>query len=150
MESNGKLYLTSDETVLFDFNYRYKIILPVFKRENRNSKKITVFENLDEFSIQLEFDKTKLLRIFGIMMSCKSGFYINENKGKTNKSFGYLLGEYSNEDLKLNLYKFIKTYILCSQCDKPEISFSSSIECKACGYCKSYDKQNKIEKILII
>ena len=25
MEQQGKLYLTSDETVLFDTNYRYKI-----------------------------------------------------------------------------------------------------------------------------
>lgn len=148
MESSGRLYLTSDESVLFDFNYRYKIVIPYFRFEKRNGKTITVFVNLDEFSNQLEFDKVKLMRVIGILMSCKSGFYTNENKGKTNKSFGYLLGEYSDEDLKKIIYGFIKTYILCHQCDKPELIFLYSIECKACGYIEIYNKQDKIQKLI--
>lgn len=86
MEQNGKLYLTSDEGVLFDTNYRYKISSIEITYLMKKGTKITVLTNMDQFSKELLFDKNILIRILGKKLSCKSGidktnnyYYLQEN-----------------------------------------------------------------------
>ena len=61
MEQNGKLYLTSDSSILFDTNYRYKISLIEISYINKKGTKITILTNMDKFSKELLFDKNILI-----------------------------------------------------------------------------------------
>jgi translation initiation factor 2 beta subunit (eIF-2beta)/eIF-5 len=131
MEQNGKLYLTSDESVLFDTNYRYKISSIEIAHLTKKGTKITILVNLEQFARELIFDKDLLLRILGKRLSCKSGH------DKTNNTY-YLQGEYTAQQVKDTLYPFIKDYLLCHMCDKPEVSIKYKKDkikqkCKACG-----------------
>ncbi len=131
MEQNGKLYLTSDECVLFDTNYRYKISLIEISYMIKKGTKITILTNMDKFSKELLFDKNILIRILGKKLSCKSGIDKTDN-------YYYLQGEHSIEQIKEILYNFIKEYLLCTLCDKPEVNITYKKnqikqKCRACG-----------------
>ncbi len=146
MEQNGKLYLTSDESVLFDTNYRYKISLIDISYKIKKGTKITIITNMDKFSKELLFDKDILIRILGKKLSCKSGV------DKTNNY--YLQGEHSNEQINEILYGFIKEYLLCTMCDKPEVNISYKKnqikqKCRACGN-KSYLENCDIDTVHIL
>lgn len=132
MEANGKLYLTSEESVLFDTNYRYKISCIEISHINKKGTRITILTNLDKFCKELMFDKDVIIRILGKKLSCKSGI------DKTTNNY-YLQGEYNIQHIKYILYEFIKKYLLCSNCDKPEVNIKSKNDkikqkCKACGH----------------
>lgn len=146
MEQNGKLYLTSDESVLFDTNYRYKISLIDISYKIKKGTKITIITNMDKFSKELLFDKDILIRILGKKLSCKSGV------DKTNNY--YLQGEHSNEQINEILYGFIKEYLLCTMCNKPEVNISYKKnqikqKCRACGN-KSYLENCDIDTVHIL
>ena len=68
--------------------------------------------------------------MLGKELSCKSGI------NKTQQY--YLQGQYSNSQIKSIVYDFIQQYLLCVNCDKPEIMLkckNNKIKqtCKACG-----------------
>jgi translation initiation factor 5 len=130
MEQNGKLYLTNDENVLFDVNYRYKISAIEIAYATKKGTKITQLTNLQEFARELLFNKDMLIRIIGKTLSCKSGIDVN--------NIYYLQGEYSSSQIKDIVYEFIRNYLLCNVCDKPEVSIKCKNnkikqKCKACG-----------------
>ena len=130
MEQNNLLYLTSDSSVLFDTNYRYKISIIETSYLTKKGTKITLLTNMEKFSRQLMFDKNMLIRILGKKLSCKSGSDKENNY--------YLQGEYTSKQIKDVLYNFIKDYLLCFMCDKPEVSIKCKNDkikqkCKACG-----------------
>ena len=99
METHGKLYLTSDETVLLDPNYRYVISAIELNYIIKKGTIITVIVNINNFCKELQFDKKLLLSILGKKLSCKCG--IND----TNQY--YLQGKYTNEQIKHIIYNFI-------------------------------------------
>jgi translation initiation factor 2 beta subunit (eIF-2beta)/eIF-5 len=140
MEQNGKLYLTSDESVLLDTNYRYKISVITIDYLTKKGTKITILTNMETFAKELMFSKKVLITILGKKLSCKSGLNISNN-------MYYLQGEYTSQQIKTVLYKFIKDYLLCVICDKPEVNIkykNNKIKqkCKACGnnsYLESCD-----------
>ena len=146
MEQNGKLYLTSDESVLFDDNYRYKMSVIEVDNVVKKGTKITIFPNIDKFSRELMFDKNILIRVLGKKMSCKSGIDKHNNY--------YVQGDYSSQQIKVILYSFIKDHLLCVVCDKPEVIIKNKNDkikqkCKACGnnsYLENCDLE--IAKIL--
>lgn len=130
MEQNGKLYLTSDETVLFDNNYRYKCSVIEISYVIKKGTKITIITNLEKFSNEILFNSDFLIHILGKKLSCKCGL------DKTNNY--YLQGEYSRQQITTILYDFIKTCLLCVVCDKPEVSIKHKNnkikqKCRACG-----------------
>jgi len=131
MEQNGVLYLSSDESIFSDTNYRYKISPIDIAYVNKKGTKITVITNLKQFAKDLMFDETILIKLIGKKLSAKSG------QLKNTGDF-YIQGEYPNEDIKNIVYGFIKTYLLCSLCDKPEVAIKCKKQkikqtCKACG-----------------
>lgn len=135
MEQYGQLYLTSDEQVLFDDNYRY-IISPIeIAHVTKKGTAITILTNIDRFSQELQFNKNIIISVLGKKLSCKSGI------DKTTKSH-YLQGHFTEQQIKDILYKFIQNYLLCSTCNKPEVQIKCKHEqlrqkCRACGN-KSY------------
>ena len=131
MEQNGKLYLTSDETVLFDNNYRYIISILEISHVIKKGTPITILENIHSFCNQLLFDKNILLKIIGKQLSCKCA--VDKNTQKY-----YLQGQYTLPQIKYVVYEFIQKYLLCINCDKPEVNLkykNTNIKqkCRACG-----------------
>lgn len=130
MEQNGKLYLTSDTSVLFDDNYRYKISIIDVAHFTKKGTRITILTNMNKFAKELMFDKNILIRILGKRLYCKSGLDKQDNY--------YLQGEYTIQQIKDALYTFIQEYLLCTMCDKPEVSVKCKNnkikqKCNACG-----------------
>jgi translation initiation factor 5 len=125
MEQNGKLYLTGNQDTLFDPNYRYQIPTIEISHMIKKGTKITILSNLDSFCKDLDFDKEILLNVIAKKLSCR-------------KSNDYLVGEYSNKEIKDIIYNFIQKYLLCQKCDKPEVVLKYKKDkikqkCKACG-----------------
>lgn len=130
MEHNDKLYLTSDESVLYDDHYRYKISIIYTSSMLKKGTYITILDNFESFCNELLFDKIILIKIVGKLLSCKSGI------NKYNQY--YLQGLYNTITIKQILYNFIKTHLLCINCDKPEINLKYKNnklkqKCRACG-----------------
>ena len=130
MEHNGKLYLTRDETVLFDNYYRYQISTIQTSVIFNKGTYIVILDNFEMFCKELMFDTQLLIKIIGKELSCKSGI------NKMNKY--YLQGQYTNIKIKQIIYDFIQNYLLCISCDKPEINLkykNNKIKqkCRACG-----------------
>jgi translation initiation factor 2 beta subunit (eIF-2beta)/eIF-5 len=130
MEHNGKLYLTRDETVLFDNYYRYQISTIQTSVILNKGTYIVILDNFEMFCKELMFDTQLLIKIIGKELSCKSGI------NKMNKY--YLQGQYTNIKIKQIIYDFIRNYLLCIACDKPEINLkykNNKIKqkCRACG-----------------
>jgi translation initiation factor 2 beta subunit (eIF-2beta)/eIF-5 len=131
MEQNNQLYLTSSEEVVNDMNYRYTISVIEILYAIKKGRQITIIDNINEFCDELLFDKELLVRILGKQLSCKSGLDKTTNKY-------YLQGKYTKEQVKDVVYSFIREYLLCVHCDKPEVDLKYRKEkikqrCRACG-----------------
>jgi translation initiation factor 5 len=141
MEQGNKLYLTSDENVMYDPNYRYVIPAPVYEYINSKGTKITTLTNFETFCELLHFNKDVLIKILGKKLSCKTGVH------KTTNVY-YLQGYFDRETLNQILYDFIQQYLLCNSCDKPEVDMKFKSKglrqcCRACGY-KGYVEANEL------
>jgi translation initiation factor 5 len=147
MESENHIYLASNEEILFDFNYRYKIIKPTFETMNKKGKILTILSNLEIFSQQLEFDVNILLKIISLFLSCESGIVKETN-------MYYLKGKYDSELIIVIICNFIKKYLLCKECDKPEVELKTNKNeikqiCKACGHEHIIEYDNKIYDVIL-
>jgi translation initiation factor 5 len=147
MENESHIYLTSSEDVLFDFNYRYKIIKPTFEIVTKKGKILTLLTNLELFAQQLEFDPKILLKIISLNLSCESGVVKETN-------ICYLKGQYTSEIINLIICNFIQKYLLCKSCDKPEVELTSNKVainqvCKACGHDQNVEYDNKVYEVLL-
>jgi len=130
MEHNNKLYLTSDNSVLFDDHYRYQMSTLQISLALKKGTYITIINNYNDFCDELIFDKNLLIKVIGKLLSCKSGIDKHNN--------AYLQGQYAFQDIKNIVYSFIQNYLLCINCDKPEIRLkykNNKIKqkCRACG-----------------
>jgi len=130
MEHNNKLYLTSDNSVLFDDHYRYQMSTLQISLALKKGTYITIIDNYNDFCDELIFDKNLLIKVIGKSLSCKSGIDKHNN--------AYLQGQYAFQDIKNIVYSFIQNYLLCINCDKPEIRLkykNNKIKqkCRACG-----------------
>lgn len=130
MEHNNRLYLTSDNSVLFDDHYRYQMSTLQISLALKKGTYITIIDNYNDFCDELIFDKNLLIKVIGKSLSCKSGIDKHNN--------AYLQGQYAFQDIKNIVYSFIQNYLLCINCDKPEIRLkykNNKIKqkCRACG-----------------
>jgi translation initiation factor 2 beta subunit (eIF-2beta)/eIF-5 len=130
MEHNNKLYLTSDNSILFDDHYRYQMSTLQISLALKKGTYITIIDNYNDFCDELIFDKNLLIKVIGKSLSCKSGIDKHNN--------AYLQGQYAFQDIKNIVYSFIQNYLLCINCDKPEIRLkykNNKIKqkCRACG-----------------
>ena len=134
MEGNNKLYLCCNEDKLFDFNYRYKTEIPKFTTITKKGTKITIFENEGKIAKYLGISENLLSSILAIKLSCKLSY-------DSNLQTNYLKGEYDKDEMKFVIYEFMKDYLICKNCDCPEIIVkyqNKKLEqnCKACGYIR--------------
>jgi len=140
MERNNRLYLTSDEEVTLDDNYRYIVKPMEISHGKRKGKNVTFLDNFVQFcdSIQMS-NPTLLARIIGTKLSCRVDM--------SNDTYS-LIGFYTTKQVKDIVYEFIRTHLLCKSCDKPEVDlrWSKSLKCckakcMACGVKQLFNSQ---------
>lgn len=131
MENNDKLYLTSNDHILFDNHYRYQISTIHISSMLKKGTYITILDNLEPFCNELMFDKKIMIKVIGKLLSCKSGI------DKTTCKY-YIQGIYTSSQVKDVIYTFIQNYLLCINCDMPEVKLKYKNDkikqkCNACG-----------------
>lgn len=147
MEAENHIYLASDEEILFDPNYRYKIIKPEFENTTKKGKPLTLLTNFELFCQAIVCEPEILLKAISLNLSCESG---------TVKEIGtyYLKGNYDSSIITEIICNFIKKYTLCKECDKPEVDLSATKTeikqtCRGCGNEQNVEYDNKIYEILL-
>jgi len=145
MIHNSTLFLSSDENTIFDTSYRYKIPLPSIKKENKKGTIITKLENLDKFCRGIEMDENVFCKCIASKLSCSSGVNSPEN-------YCFWKGDYPIQEILDSICFLIRSFLLCVQCDKPEIIISKKKQtlhqrCKACGHISPLQNNSKNDKI---
>jgi translation initiation factor 2 beta subunit (eIF-2beta)/eIF-5 len=69
-------------------------------------------------------------------------------------NLNYLIGKYTEKEIKTIVYNFIQKYLLCVLCDKPEVILKYTNDkikqkCKACGN-KCFINNNNDDDIIQI
>jgi translation initiation factor 5 len=129
---DSKLYLTRDESQLFDFNYRYKITPMILKLLSVKGTQTIILDNFSQFCEELIFDKNILIKIIGKHISCKSGV------DKMDRY--YLQCTHDSDYIKEIVYTFIRKYLLCTKCGLPEIDWTIKEKtCKFVQKCRACD-----------
>ena len=141
MISNSHFYLCSDLNTGLDFNYRYQVEMPIFSQSMKKGHPITKFDNYKSFSSSMLFNEQLLVKLIGIKLSCQTG--IDDN-------FAFFKGTYRSEQIIEIIKSIVIEYILCKNCDRPEVELSVRKnqlyhKCKACG--TKYYIQDNGEKI---
>lgn len=147
MESFGKLYLTNNMSDTFDMSYRYQVKLIEYLYENKKGTPITILINLQQFSTSILFNPIVILKIIGKNLSCRTEFE------KNNKRY-CLYGHYKPQMINEIIYEFIRNYLLCKKCGKPEIDikcgkYKINFRCRACGYTRNLNNDESIGTDLI-
>jgi translation initiation factor 2 beta subunit (eIF-2beta)/eIF-5 len=129
MQTSTHLYLTSNDEVLFDENYRYKVANLKYKNITRKGKSITLIENFDAFCNSIMFNKDVLIKIIGKKLSTRFGI---------DKPTNLFYVQCETTRIDEIVCEFIKNYLLCKVCDKPEIVLKNkkgklTQTCSACG-----------------
>lgn len=108
--------------------YRYK--MPTLETKVEGSGKMikTFVANLDQLSNSLKRDAEVILKYLGYARSVN-----------VNLSQRYMSGSHSKQDLSNQLNNFVKTFVLCEQCELPEAAFVQStkklsMRCGSCGF----------------
>lgn len=144
METENKIYLTSDELVCEDPTYRYKADRPMVEDCNMKGTDITIIKNIDKLAKQLILPEELIITYLAIQLSCSQGITKGEHEL-------YLRGKYSKQVITGHICSLIREYVLCDNCDKPEIlykgrTYGVKCKCKACG--EIYKKRITSHKLL--
>ena len=104
--------------------------------ELKFEKRKTIITNLENLAKSLHRNPNILLTHFSQSLGCG-----------TVKKNG-LNGHHCLHELRMTLYKFIETFVLCKVCDNPETEFrcknkhAVKMVCKACGHLEIFDKSD--------
>ena len=131
-------YLASKESALLDPEYRYKIASPTITVGGKKGNKTTYFENSEYYSEKMNIPSTFIGKYIGNKISCPSSVD-KEKKCLTWK------GEYTKEQIESHLRDFIKIYVLCPECDYPEVDLYLDDKKLIGTLCRSCGKSNLIE-----
>jgi len=130
--SNDYFYLATKESHLTDSEYRYKIKKPIISVSGKTGNKTTFFENSEYFAQKMNVTSDYI----GKYIACKVASSSSFDKSKNCLTFR---GEYDKESIEKYLIEFMKIFVLCPNCDYPEIILYLDEKkmigyyCKACG-----------------
>lgn len=135
MFMSNKYYLASKDSSKSDPMYRYQVDMPIFTSSGKKGNMYTYFDNSESFSTQINTNSQYIGKYISNQISCPFGFDKDRN-------CIYFKGVYATEILLEKLDEYIKIYILCDNCDYPEINLKSIGNkknkkllkcCKSCG-----------------
>lgn len=136
--SSDLFYLASKESALLDPEYRYKIASPIVSVGGKKGNKTTYFENSDYYSEKMGVPSIFIGKYIGNKISCPSSV------DKEKKCLAWK-GEYTKEQIESHLKDFIKIYVLCPNCDYPEINLYLNDKKLVGMICRSCGSSNLIE-----
>ena len=128
--SSNNFYLASKETSLSDPTYRYQISQPKISVGGKQGNRTTLFENSEYFEQKMNVPSTFFAKYIANKISCPSSI------DKVKNCIGFK-GDYSPELIAQHLTDFVHIYILCSNCDFPEIDLSLDSKKNICQICRS-------------
>lgn len=137
MDIDNKFYLASKETALNDPMYRYQVEMPKITIGGKQGNRTTYFENSEVFADYIKLPSIYFAKYIGNKISCPSSF----DKLKNCITFK---GDYQGEIIIQHLMDFIKIYVLCYNCDYPEIDLSLNSKKDICKICRSCGEINII------
>lgn len=124
-----------------DPSYRYKMHKIVFQKERTK----TCITNLEQIANDIKIPDQEMLTSFfkkrlAIAMTCKKDRVIITN-------------DVSTASIQSALYEFIEYFVLCKNCNLPELSYSLekkklSIKCKSCGKINLIESNQYTDKII--
>ncbi|EEA07064.1 eukaryotic translation initiation factor 5, putative [Cryptosporidium muris RN66] len=125
-----------------DPNYRYKMPKLVSKIEGRGNGIRTKIVNMADIAKSLKRPPSYPTKFFGCELGALSKWEDKEEKSIVN-------GAHQQPDLQRLMDKFILMYVLCPNCELPEIDLSVkkervSCKCNACGHTGLLDNNHKI------
>lgn len=125
-----------------DPNYRYKMPKLVSKIEGRGNGIRTKIVNMADIARSLKRPPAYPTKFFGCELGALSKWEDKEEKSIVN-------GAHQQNDLQRLMDKFIQMYVLCPNCELPEIDIivkkeRVSCKCNACGYIGALDNNHKI------
>jgi translation initiation factor 5 len=102
----------------------------------------TLITNIKDISKSLNSDPQNISKFFSHEVCAQT---------KYNDKLGNMIinGNYTQPYLTQILNKYIELYVLCEQCNIPEVRLTLNKNkkvigmCDSCGFCKKYDMDNK-------
>ncbi|EKX73208.1 eukaryotic translation initiation factor 5, putative [Theileria equi strain WA] len=130
-----------------DPNYRYKMPRIQSRIEGRGNGTKTNISNMGDIARALKRPPTYATKFFGCELGAMSKFEEAEEKALIN-------GAHTEKALSLILDKFIELYVLCPQCQLPEIEVivkrgALHSSCNACGHKGTLDMTHKAASYMI-
>ena len=124
--------------------YRYKMPLLVSRQAGRGNGCFTILENLPDVTKSLNTPHNIIFKYMGSVLG--------SNTTEKNMS---ITGHYSNEELITILYQYINSFVMCPNCNIPELSPSVEgkkknkkliLTCSACGKSENKVHNGKEEE----
>ncbi|KAK1444230.1 eukaryotic translation initiation factor like protein [Babesia gibsoni] len=130
-----------------DPNYRYKMPKLQSRIEGRGNGIKTNISNMGDIARALKRPPTHATKFFGCELGAMSKFEEGEEKALIN-------GAHTERALTQILDKFIEMYVLCAECNLPEIDVvikkgTLCSRCNACGYKGVLDDTHKAASYMV-
>lgn len=134
-----------------DPKYRYRMPKMQLKIESKGNGIKTNIVNLGEIAKSLRTNAEYILKWFGSEKASQTTF--KEAGGKNNTNY-IINGDFSEEDLRKVLDKFIDKYILCPKCKLPEMHMQVvgdkiTGKCDSCPFVGDLDSKHKLAAFII-
>lgn len=124
--------------------YRYKMPLLISRQAGRGNGCYTILENLPEVTKALNTPATIVFKFMGSVLG-----------SNTTESKWSITGHYKSEELIDILYQYINSFVMCPNCNIPELMPSKegkkkntklNLTCSACGNSEIKIFKNKEEE----
>jgi translation initiation factor 5 len=134
-----------------DPKYRYRMPKMQVKIESKGNGIKTNIVNLGDVAKHLRTNEQYILKFFGFEKASQTTF--KEAGGKNNTNY-IINGDFSEEDLRKVLDKFIEKYVCCPKCKLPEMHLQVQGEkingkCDSCPFVGELDSKHKLVTFII-
>ena len=134
-----------------DPKYRYRMPKMQLKIESKGNGIKTNIVNLGEVAVHLRTNAEYILKWFGNEKASQTTF--KEAGGKNNTNY-IINGDFSEDDLRKVLDKFIDKYICCPKCKLPEMHMQVAGDrilgkCDSCPFVGDLDNKHRLAAFII-
>merc|ERR1712060_808545 len=137
-------------TSIDDPAYRYKMPRIVSKKEGRGNGSKTCIMNMSDVAGALKRKPEYTAKFFGYELGAQTSYTNKEGEGERT----IINGHHETKVFQDLLDKFIEKYVLCQNCNLPEIDMVVKKErimatCKACGWGGELDPAHKLANYIL-
>jgi translation initiation factor 5 len=137
-------------TSVDDPAYRYKMPRLISKKEGRGNGSKTCIMNMSDVSGALKRKPEYCAKFFGFELGAQTNYTNKEGEGERT----IINGHHETKVFQDLLDKFIDKYVLCQNCNLPEIDMvvkkgNILATCKACGWSGELDSQHRVANYIV-